>query len=326
MNRHKQACTRLYAKERQSYTAQNPQQVPPATRSFTAALDTRPLKSAGSLSAHGRVRERVRPGIEEAYQGGLESLWPNYRTRPTGFDPQHSDPRGPQNVRPTKIIGDDNVTEGLRRSSQADREYIGAAPDNRSHASASDRSAFEKLCKRIRQGAGQGHLDEYVPLWQVTRANPTRFGSQQAGPMPGYHRASNFRLPAHREAALICLWAGALDVRENYPLWPGRHPHPLADWPLGTEPLHSCRGLLDLLDDRRQADTLRRRIRRGSHPQVTLLVTYGDPAFPSCLLLNCCEDEDQSQLSTDSGGMRSDTHWRTRCDIWPFPLIRLAAH
>jgi hypothetical protein len=152
----------------------------------------------------------------------------------------------------------------------------------------------DQLRVQISRGAGQGHLDDYVSMWQLNRRNITRFGIQATGPMPGYHRASSFRQQAHRDAGLVALWSGALDARENFPLGPFPHPHPLSDWPLGEPVEHPCHGLLDLADDQRERNSLRRRARHGHVPEVTLMITCGDQRHPQSTLLACTSAKAES--------------------------------
>lgn len=154
---------------------------------------------------------------------------------------------------------------------------------------------YDRLIELIERGTGQGHFDDYVPMWQVARGNPTRYGVQGTGPMPGYHRGSSFRQRTHRRVALLVLWLGGLDVRENYPLWPFSHPHPLSDWPLGTPVDKVCHGLLDVVKDQAEKKCLCRRARAGSVPEITLMITRGDREHPESLLLACRSCDEKSQ-------------------------------
>jgi hypothetical protein len=143
------------------------------------------------------------------------------------------------------------------------------------------------LRSKIESGAGQGHLDNYVPMWQLTRGNCSYFGVQATGPMPGYRRGSCFRQREDRIAALIALWIGGMDARENFPLWPFPHPHPLSDWPLGKPTQRTCHGLLDIASDEHERKLLRRRACEGFVPEVTLNITYGEHDYPQSCLLAC---------------------------------------
>lgn len=182
-----------------------------------------------------------------------------------------------------------DLNSGPQPSSKDPQSGTGRAPlpHATSERASRDASRYRKLEQRIRDGAGQGHLDDYVPMWRITRANITRFGSQMTGPLPGYRRGSHFRARSHLEMALLALWIGALDVRENYPLWLFDHPHPLTGWPDDRVERRPCRGLLELFDGKRRASNLIRQALGGSIPDVTLMVTFGDPTHPRCMLVEC---------------------------------------
>lgn len=46
--------------------------------------------------------------------------------------------------------------------------------------------------------------------------------------MPGYMRQAHFFSRTEWYIAVLCLWLGAFDVREQFPLWPMDHKHPLS--------------------------------------------------------------------------------------------------
>jgi hypothetical protein len=143
----------------------------------------------------------------------------------------------------------------------------------------------DEMMRQIRSGIGQGHLNFYVPSWRLSRANITRFGTQSIGPLPGYHRASNFRLIRHRTMALVVLWAGAHDVREYYPLWPFPHPHPLYGCPFGEPVESSCFGMLDIAPDLRSLADL---TRRGcAVDNISIMVTAGEKQHPRATMIAC---------------------------------------
>lgn len=182
-----------------------------------------------------------------------------------------------------------HLNSGPQSASKDAQSGTGRSPGPRTTSvrTRRDASRYRKLEQRIRDGAGQGHLDDYVRMWEITRANISRFGSQLTGPLPGYRRGSHFRARSHFEMALLALWIGALDVRENYPLWLFSHPHPLSGWPDDRVERRPCSGLLELVDGELSARNLIRQALRGSIPDVTLMVTFGNPAHPRCMLLEC---------------------------------------
>lgn len=99
---------------------------------------------------------------------------------------------------------------------------------------------IEKTLQHIEEGHGIGHGDTYKPWLIVTRKNASKTSNQVVCRMPGYRRASHFFARAEFYLALLCIFLGALDVREQFPLWPMPHPHPLAegivDWRLPQIP------------------------------------------------------------------------------------------
>ncbi|WP_158900125.1 hypothetical protein [Burkholderia sp. L27(2015)] len=110
---------------------------------------------------------------------------------------------------------------------------------------------WEKLLRRIEEGRGSGHGDAYQPWLWIHRKNPSKRGNQVAAPLPGYRRTSHFLAVIERHTALLCLFLGAQDVREQFPMWPMPHLHPLAGVPGGTGCGYSSlvRGLLDIASE-----------------------------------------------------------------------------
>lgn len=106
---------------------------------------------------------------------------------------------------------------------------------------------WKSLCARMRDGRGQGHGDRYQPWLWIRRKNTSSKGNQVTDSLPGYRRASHFLARVEWHVGLLCLYLGARDVREQFPLWPVAHPHPLNDLFLMSglvRPQH--RGLLDI--------------------------------------------------------------------------------
>lgn len=86
---------------------------------------------------------------------------------------------------------------------------------------------WKKLERRILDGRGQGHGDRYLPWLWIRRKNTSAKGNQVAGAMPGYRRSAHFLARVEWYFGLLCLYLGARDVREQFPLWPMAHVHPL---------------------------------------------------------------------------------------------------
>jgi len=110
---------------------------------------------------------------------------------------------------------------------------------------------WTQLRRNIALGWGQGHFDEYWPWLQIRRRNPSKRGNQVSGDLPGYRRLSSFMGRVEWHFALLCLWLGAVDVREQFPIWPMPHRHPLATFPRRPRPgkLPDHRGLLEVARD-----------------------------------------------------------------------------
>ncbi len=90
-------------------------------------------------------------------------------------------------------------------------------------------NTWGKVNDHIASGRGTGHFDLYLPWLLIHRKNASPKSNQVVSRMPGYRRNSNFFARIEWYIALLCLWLGALDIREQFPLWPMPHPHPLQD-------------------------------------------------------------------------------------------------
>lgn len=88
------------------------------------------------------------------------------------------------------------------------------------------RMTHEKLRLLIKAGYGQGHRQRYKPWLRVTKRDmsPVGFVGHLASPELG--RLHHFRSWAERRTIQMARWLGAVDVREQYPMWPQTHPHP----------------------------------------------------------------------------------------------------
>lgn len=105
---------------------------------------------------------------------------------------------------------------------------------------------WDKLNERVSRGDGQGHLETYRAFLRVTRSNIASQGNQSVGPLPNYRRRFNFLSRVERHVALACVWLGALDVREQFPLWPWAHAHPLSDWASADLRSNDAPGLIEI--------------------------------------------------------------------------------
>lgn len=103
----------------------------------------------------------------------------------------------------------------------------------------------------VREGRGQGWGMAYLPWLWIRRRNPSPVSNQVAGAMlPGLNRECCFMARSEWLISLLCFWLGALDVWEQYPLWPWEHPHPLSGiLPSKTSELPHSIGLAEIADD-----------------------------------------------------------------------------
>lgn len=91
------------------------------------------------------------------------------------------------------------------------------------------------LEKILREGRGQGWNMKYLPWLWIRRRNPSPVSNQIAGAMlPGLNRECCFLARTEWLISLLCHWIGAIDVREQFPLWPWPHPHPVRELPSGA--------------------------------------------------------------------------------------------
>jgi hypothetical protein len=109
---------------------------------------------------------------------------------------------------------------------------------------------WKKLFRLVEDGYGQGHGDAYKPFLQVRRRNVSNRSNQSYGAwLFGYTREFHYFARGERLIALLLVWLGAKDVREQFPLWPMPHLHPVIGAP-GSENLvlSEAPGLMDLAE------------------------------------------------------------------------------
>lgn len=106
----------------------------------------------------------------------------------------------------------------------------------------------EKLTALVAAGYGQGHFQRYKPWLRVTKRDYSP--SSVVGHLPGatLGRLHHFRSIAERRTIQLCKWLGAVDVREQLPLWPWEHPHHGVGLP-GYDTVGRAPALLDLAKD-----------------------------------------------------------------------------
>ena len=105
-----------------------------------------------------------------------------------------------------------------------------------------------KLIDLLEAGYGQGHGDNYQPWLRNTRSTISKKGTQSSGKiLYGIARSCNFKSRQEKKIARALLWLGSADIREQFPIWPWPHTHPLVGAP-GAEQLvlHDAPGLMDI--------------------------------------------------------------------------------
>ena len=120
-----------------------------------------------------------------------------------------------------------------------------------------------KFIQILKDGAGQGHGENYKPWLWIHRKNVSPCSNQVAAVMPGYQRQFHFLARQEHEVALICRWLGVEDIREQFPIWPWKHPHPIEGAVGVTEEYMGSRGLLAIA---KEAD-----IDHGYYPGTDIL-------------------------------------------------------
>lgn len=89
----------------------------------------------------------------------------------------------------------------------------------------------------IAHGFGIGIGDLYQPWISITRHRTSKISNQGCVRMPSLARHCVFLSRGEQYLAHVLWWIGAVDVREQYPLWPWPHRSPCAevddthDWP-----------------------------------------------------------------------------------------------
>ena len=105
-----------------------------------------------------------------------------------------------------------------------------------------------KLTDLIELGRGMGVGDGYQPWITLARHNTSSVSNQSYVRMPCLARHCTFLSRSERFLAHVLWWAGALDVREQFPLWPWSHPSPyqeldeVPEWPQHPGMIKVARG------------------------------------------------------------------------------------
>lgn len=153
---------------------------------------------------------------------------------------------------------------------------------------------FQKLEAAIEQGRGIGILDRYKPWITITRSGTSKTSNQSFVRMPCLSRHCCFLSLGERQIAHVLWWAGAEDVREQFPLWPWEHPSPYSAIDSNRQwPQHP--GMIEVA---REAGIPLYKYPGMKIPAVLtidLMVTFRhrDPDAPSALIGISCKPQEQ---------------------------------
>lgn len=108
---------------------------------------------------------------------------------------------------------------------------------------------FKQICERILDGAGSGHCSAFQPWLQLRRKNASKESNQVRGWIVPLGRTATYMSRGEYRTALLLLWLKIADLREQYPIWPTAHPHPLEGAELAPSNLKPSRGLLAIASE-----------------------------------------------------------------------------
>lgn len=86
---------------------------------------------------------------------------------------------------------------------------------------------WNKLARLIRCGYGQGHLENYLPWRRVTKKDFSTQANMSHLPAPEFGHTHHPRSKAQRHLLNRLAWVGAFDIRDQFPIWPWPHEHPI---------------------------------------------------------------------------------------------------
>lgn len=104
-----------------------------------------------------------------------------------------------------------------------------------------------KLTAAIRKGFGRGRDELYQPWIRVRRHLHSKVSKLSTQHTNLYERAIHVLAGTERDSLAIALWLGAIEVREQRPMWPDPHEHPACGLlPELDRRYLPVRGLLDI--------------------------------------------------------------------------------
>lgn len=110
--------------------------------------------------------------------------------------------------------------------------------------------SMRTLCQWVREGRGQGHGADYKPWLQMSRRRSPSNANVNFRRLSTIGRHGHFLSENEWHVALWLMWLGLEDLREQFPLWPFPHPHPLYDHPeFSKTALPASRGTLAIARD-----------------------------------------------------------------------------
>ena len=174
---------------------------------------------------------------------------------------------------------------------QTDVEFNRAAPtygDYEEERLRRRRLSWAKLYRQIRLGRGQGHNSNYQPWLQIHKKNSSPDSNQVVTWLPLLNRVAHFFSRGEYHLALLLLWLGVTDLREQYPIWLKRHPHPLRG-ANGTGHLNGVfvPGLLDIASHAGISNGLEPGTPRPYVATLDILATVPDECMPSLAAFSC---------------------------------------
>jgi hypothetical protein len=86
---------------------------------------------------------------------------------------------------------------------------------------------WKKLAALISDGHGQGHREHYKPWLRITKRSSSPVSNIGLLPAPDLGRTHHYLSGSEKTSILLLKWLGAEDVREQYPVWPWPHLHPM---------------------------------------------------------------------------------------------------
>lgn len=106
---------------------------------------------------------------------------------------------------------------------------------------------LDRLHRAIAEGYGQGFGENYWPWIRVRRMTKGAVSNLNVFANPLYARSLHLLSGLEASAAIVALWLGALQAREQFPLWPEAHLHPAVEHQpsASTQPRY-VPGLIDI--------------------------------------------------------------------------------